>query len=184
MFLKYHMLQGDMRAYIIDKVKAPLQRGLVRCIDTTRGNGFLAKLYLFWNVWLIVRSLHRYPEPTRENCLHPNTHKLFDIEDKFFQYFKNSSKKELWKAIWRIGICEYEHDPHYRYLGDFILDEIKKSGWLPRTPLGLSYWEEPRREAPFFPGKILAKILAMKEPYDQRLIQKLIFSLEDGREFD
>ena len=181
MFLKNQMLQGEGRAYIIDKVKKPLQMGLVGCIP--RGNRFLARVYLLWNVWLIVRGISRYPEPTRENTLHPNSHRLLDVEDKFFQYFKNNGKKELWKAVWRLVICEYEHDPHYRYLGDFILDEINKSGWLPRSNMVLPYWEEPKRGDVVFPAKALSEIINMKEPSTAR-IQKLIFSIEDGREFD
>lgn len=112
------MLSGDMREYIIKKVKKPLMKALIT----------LAK---------------RYPEPTRGNVLHPNTLKLFDIQDKFFLYERNPSREELFRALFRIFIDEYEHDPYYHYRFDWFLEEIVNCGWKPR-PVGFpnKFWKE------------------------------------------
>ena len=74
----------------------------------------------------------RYPEPTKENTAHPNTHRLLDIRDKFFELEDNKGRKELFEAAFRILICEYEHDPYYRERFDWGVEEIIKSGWQPR----------------------------------------------------
>lgn len=123
------MLLSPKRKYVMDKVKKPLMKAIT----------ILAK---------------RYPEPTRENTKAPNTKRLFDIRDKFFEYEDNKGRKPLFEAIWKIFIAEYEHDPYYRYRIDWALEEIAKSGWEPR-PAGRPYgcWREP--EAP-----LLKKIFA------------------------
>lgn len=69
----------------------------------------------------------RYPEPTKEHTLLPNTHLLIDIRDKFFEH--QVSNEMLFRAIWRMFIVEYEHDPYYRYRIDWVIEEICKSGW-------------------------------------------------------
>ncbi len=76
------------------------------------------------------------PEPTKENTLEPNSHILLDKWDKFFGYYTNRSKMSLFKAIRKVTVCIYEHDPHYRSLIDWFLEEIVESvlegKWKPR----------------------------------------------------
>ncbi len=36
-------------------------------------------------------------------------------------------KRDLYAAVWKIVICEMEHDPDHRKLGESILKEIAKS---------------------------------------------------------
>lgn len=109
--LSHQMLRGKARKYIIDKVKKPLMKAII----------ILSK---------------RYPEPTRENCLNPNSHLLLDIQDEFLEYEANSGRRELFKALFRIVIGEYEHDPYYRSRMNWIIEEIVERVidglWLPR----------------------------------------------------
>lgn len=102
----HKVLRGAMRGYIINKVKKPLMKA-------------------------IITLANKYPEPTRENCLHPNTHILFDIRDKFFELENNSGRKALFEAIWRMFIAEYEHDGYYRFRSNWIYEEMNKRNWLP-----------------------------------------------------
>lgn len=102
----HKVLRGAMRDYIIDKVKKPLLR-----VITT-----LAK---------------RYPEPTRENVLHPNSHILLDIRDEFFKHDTNDSRKDLFEALFKMLVAEYEHDGYYRFRFNWLHDEINKRKWLP-----------------------------------------------------
>lgn len=88
------------------------------------------------------------PEPTKENTLEPNSHILLDRKDKFFGYYCNSSKMALFEAIWKIRICEYEHDPHYRHISDWDAEEQTESmlsgEWKPRpTNHPSGGWNEP-----------------------------------------
>ena len=119
MILVNHMLGGDMREYIIQKVKKPLIKALIVLAN-------------------------RYPEPTRDNVIHPNTLKLLDFQDKFFEYEDNPGREELFRAVFRVLIAEYEHDPYYHYRFDWLLEEIAKSDWQPRnTMLPQRSWLEP-----------------------------------------
>jgi hypothetical protein len=108
--IKSTMLFGKMRQYIIHKVKAPLAKA-------------------------IILIAGRLPEPTKQNCDCPNTHILLDIRDKFFNDMENNpGRKDLFQAAFRIFICEYEHDPYYRYRFDWVVEEMIKRGWQPRPP--------------------------------------------------
>lgn len=152
------MLTGSMRQYVIDKVKKPLKKAITALVK-------------------------RYPEPTRENCLHPNTHRLFDIRDKFFEYEDNPGRKTLFEAAFKILIAEYEHDPYYRWRFDWMLEEMWKSGWEPRPMRPMSHWKEPgmagiSKVTPMTPA-VWAEIVKTKEPYRSALIQDLI--LDKGR---
>lgn len=103
------MLRGKTREYVIKKIKDPLRKFII----------FIAK---------------RLPEPNEGNITHPNSQRLLTIRDKFFKYDNNDSRRELYKAAWKILICEYEHDPVYRYHFDNLITEIANSGWQPPPP--------------------------------------------------
>lgn len=122
--LSHIMLRGSMRNYVIDKIKKPMIKALT----------ILAK---------------RYPEPTRENCLNPNSLILFDIQDKFFQYEDNPGRRLLFKAIFKLLIIEYEHDPYYRSRLNWMIEEFVEATmdgrWLPRGKgRPISHWNEPK----------------------------------------
>lgn len=116
--LSHRLLRGKMRDYVIDKIKKPMMERIISLVS-------------------------KYPEPTRENCLHPNTQKLLDIRDKFFEYENLAGRKPLFEAAFKLLIIEYEHDPYYRWRFEWLLEEINKSGWLPRKEgRPLSHWKE------------------------------------------
>lgn len=100
------------------------------------------------------------PEPTRENVSYPNTLIIMDIRDKFFTLHANPGRTAMYKAafkiliffyekMWKIFICEYEHDPRPRHIFDWLVEELVEaviSGrWVPR-PAGhpSGFWNEPR----------------------------------------
>ena len=120
--LSHQMLRGEMRGYIIDKVKKPLMKA-------------------------ITVLANRYPEPTRDNCINPNSLLLLDIQDKFFEYETNFGRIGLFKAIFRIFIGEYEHDPYYRARINWFFEEIVEltmnGKWAPRGMMRpLNFWQE------------------------------------------
>jgi len=177
MFLKYQMLQGDMRAYIV-KVKKPLMEAIVKV-----GSGRISWLAMAITMVRIIYLIKKYPEPTRENCLHPNTLKICDIEDNFFKSYKNDGRKPLFRTAFKLLKCEYEHDKDMRRILDWLKHEADKSDWLPMSPLPMNNWEEEERIEGTFPVKALSQILEAKEPMDSNTLKRLIFSIEDGREF-
>ena len=107
MYLKHRMLEA--RDYFIERVNDPLVKG-------------------------IVKLAGRYPEPTRENCLHPNSIILLDIQDEFFQHWDLENRTPLVKAVFRILIVKYEHCPAYRNMLDWLLKELLEREWKPFNP--------------------------------------------------
>ena len=99
----------------------------------------------------IVAFAKVLPEPTLENTGWGNTPILLRIRDKFAHYHQNDGKKALMLAAWKIFINEMEHDPYYRSLFQWVLEEIVESimdgEWRPRnfaeTP-PQRFWAEPR----------------------------------------
>ncbi len=100
----------------------------------------------------LIQLAMRYPEPTLENCLHPNTKLMITMWDKFFEYEDNLSRIPLFKAMRRITLCEYEHDPYYRYRMDWfieqIIEDVKSGKWVLRPRYGreIMFWKEPIRK--------------------------------------
>ena len=118
MLLKHWMLKEN-RQYVIESIKNPLHAAII--------------LYGM-----------KYLEPTRENCKNPNSHILLDAQDKLFEYYTNKRNFALFRAVFRILIGEYEHDNHYQWILDWMLEFLVNSDWRPR-PCGhpSKSWIEP-----------------------------------------
>jgi len=117
-YIGQRMLRGPFRKYVIDIVKYPLMKA-------------------------IVAAGKRYPSPTKENTVKPNTHKLIDIRDKFFEYERNEQRRELFKAAFNILIVEYEHDGYYTDRFNWIIEKIKELDWGDRGRRPISaFWKE------------------------------------------
>lgn len=112
--------------------------------------------------WIFKQAVKAYanalPEPTKENTLEPNSPIIIDIEDKFFKYYDFKGNKPLFEAMWKILICEYEHDPHYRDICQWVLEELVEAvmdgRWTPRPhhhPSG--HWKEPRETCGEYDGR-------------------------------
>lgn len=139
----------DRRQYYVKEVKAPLLKSLVRC--TQKGNKLFERVFLLWDVLMIVRSIYRYPEPTRDNVKKKMNHILFDIWDEFFEKDTNTHKTALFKAIRRILACEIEHDSHYSQRFTWFLkkltDKYISGEWPPLEPwCPVDYWDDPVKE--------------------------------------
>ena len=110
------------RGFFIDRVKGPLLR-------------------------IIIRLANLYPEATMENTERKNTHILIDIRDRFLRYESNGHTNDLFRALWRLFIAEYDHDPYYRQRIDRVLEMIGGSDWEPRLKQRPSRvgrcWKEP-----------------------------------------
>lgn len=95
---------------------------------------------------LLIKLCQMYPEATKGNTLHHNTHVLIDIKDLFFKYDTNEGRNSLFRAIWRMFIGEFEHDPYYRNRFEWFIDELNKRDWRRRIrtrPSRDNCWKEP-----------------------------------------
>ena len=111
------------RQYVIDEIKTPLMKAIVELSKCGSRLGMLIALIQ------IIRIAKKYPQPTKDHTLLPRTHILIDIQDKFFEHEDNPGRDALFRAIWRMFIVEYEHDPYYRARIDWVINEIKSNGW-------------------------------------------------------
>lgn len=117
-----HWMLKEQRQYVMEKIKAPMMKALILLAN-------------------------RLPEPTKQNCTHPNTHILIDIWDEFFKH-ETGQRTPLFKAISRVWICEHEHDPYYRdrmqVLLELLVEAMLDGKWKPRSLDHPSQcWENP-----------------------------------------
>ena len=98
------MLNTSKYSYFIRAVKAPLMKAVI-----------------------VISK--RYPEPTHENVLKPNSHRLLNIRDEFLRCEHNPHTEEFFRAAFRIIIVTYEHDGYYARRIDKVLSWIAQSGW-------------------------------------------------------
>jgi len=100
MLLK-HIINSDKRDYFIKEVNEPLVKN-------------------------IIQLANKYPEPTRENVLHPNTQVLLDKGEKFFRCWKTKPRGVLYKAVFRMLQDKIEHSATYREMFNWLIKEINE----------------------------------------------------------
>lgn len=113
---------GWRRVYFMDKVKNPLKKALNSL--TNKHSGLFARIIALIQ---IVRMIRRYPEPTKENTVNPNSHVFIDVWDELIEYDELEVSKQLWRAFKKITVCEYEHDPPYKERMDMFLMRLFKA---------------------------------------------------------
>ena len=129
------------RQYAIWQIKEPMVKAFIALGEKP---SFFKKLRLIWGIMKLIK---KFPEPTKENCVFPNTRRLIDIRDKFFEFEdEGDSRIPCYRALWKLLIIEYEHDGDKRHRIDWILEQILKSGWEPRAKgcpsRKLHHWNE------------------------------------------
>ena len=135
----------DQRQYFIDKVKASLMKAII----------------------ILAR---RYPEPTKQNTFHPNSHVWIDILGKFLEMEDNPSRERLFEGARNVWVGEHETDPYYRdreqVIFELWLEEVLKGNWKPRS---LDHPSECWKVDPNIRGKgyeFLAERYYHKEKYN------------------
>ena len=113
-------INADNRDYYVEKVNAPLYKAI-----TILGN--------------------RYPEPTMENLLHPNSKKLLEILNTYLEFEGNDRLSKLAKALFRILIAKHEHSPNFRDRISWFFEMVGKCGWKQRSyNHPVNDWNEPK----------------------------------------
>ena len=90
----------------------------------------------------------KLPEPTKENTWHPNSHRLIEVRDWFFEHCLIGGDKEKFIRIaFNFVIILYDFDPPWRDMMDSAREEFMKKTWLPRGsqstfPPNWNWWKE------------------------------------------
>ncbi len=115
-----HEVNTFHRQYYIDKVNNPLLKAV-----TILGN--------------------RFPEPTLDNVLHPNSKKMVGIWKKYLEYEGNLHLAQLVSAVLRTLINKIEHSPNYRDRFSWFVEQLMECGWKPRSYNHPEHdWNEPK----------------------------------------
>ena len=102
------MIKEDMRGaidYFVEKVNRPLAKAIM------------------------VLGM-RYPEPTHENVWHPNSRRLLNLRDEFYECW---AENPLTRILWKILIVKYEHSPNWQHYLDWFIMKIPED-WKPFNP--------------------------------------------------
>jgi hypothetical protein len=100
-------------------------------------NGALEKAAIFWG--------NKYPEPTLDNVLHPNSKRLVVIWKKYLLYERNWRLAKILSAVFRIAINKIEHSPNWRDRASWFVEELIDCGWKPRSLNHPEHdWNEPK----------------------------------------
>jgi len=82
----------------------------------------------------ITMFAKRYPEPTHENVLHPNSHILIDIKNAFNENWDMGTRRQVFNSIFKVVIVKYEQSPQYRNILDWVIMMIMKTRWKQFNP--------------------------------------------------
>ena len=129
-------LLTSMRQYVIDEIKAPLQKaieGAKTLFDISKE---------------LLSSVKKIPLITKKNTCFINTHILLDKRDLFLKYHYNPNRGKLIESAINMDIFEYEHDSYYAWIQDWWLIELAmdlaKGDWKPRfTKFPGTTWSGP-----------------------------------------
>ncbi len=115
-----HEVNAWHREYYIEKVNKPLLKAI-----TILGN--------------------RFPEPTIDNVLHPNSKRLVEILEKYLRFEGNPYIAKIISAVARIVINKLEHSPNWRDRIGFFAEELRAGEWKPRSyNHPENAWNEPK----------------------------------------
>ena len=122
--VSYWALYGAMRQYVIEKIKAPLQKAIEKAKTFQDISGEL------------FSAIKKIPLISKKNSSFINTHILLDKRDLFLKYHTNAGRSKLCEKAFDLDIFEYEHDGYYAFLQDWLLIELAmelaKGNYTPR----------------------------------------------------
>ena len=120
MVILKHEINSNRRQFYIDKVNAPLLKAV-----TILGN--------------------RYPEPTADNVLHPNSKRLVEVLTKYARFEGNERVKKIILSVARVVIDKLEHSPNWRDRISFFAEELRAGEWKSRSYNHPEHdWNEPK----------------------------------------
>ena len=138
--IAHRMLTFPWRGFVIQKVKAPLQRAI-------KNSNTLLQL-----APVLLRSVKRlkdiFGEATKQNAIRPVALCLIEHKARFLSYENNPGRASLFGATYEIGITEVASDLYYEdRLNaeiEWIIEDILDGKWEPRCEgQPHQFWNEP-----------------------------------------
>lgn len=123
--------QGELHDIIVKRLKPKLREALRLTTLIRSQAGPPGVRHVRWALNLVrlavlgrqIRDivLNELPEPTKENTLLANTHRLIDMRDRFFSFENNPGRERELRALWNLVIIIYDYDMYYRERADIVL---------------------------------------------------------------
>ncbi len=118
--------QLPYQVFMIHAIKAPMLESIAALLSPESGNG--NKLKALIALRKVIKNLDKFPEPTIENTWHPNSHRLIELRDEFFERYRRFPFRHLIQKGIKFGIIIYDYDRPYRDMGDWAKAELDKKG--------------------------------------------------------
>lgn len=128
------------RRYVVEKIKKPLMEAVIKFAECGSWLSMLIALIQ------IIRTVKKYPEPTRQNTVFRNTRIRLDVQDKILGNLR--ARRPLIKAGFRVLNAECEHDGFYEFIHDIYIVELLIRGWEPDKQHGFPMWRYWKGQLP------------------------------------
>ena len=131
---------------MINDVKAPAMEAFVLLLSPEAG--VTGKLGALLKLRRALKGFEQFPEPTKENTWNPNSHRLIELRDEFFQHCHLGGGRN---RFLRLGInfliIIYDYDPPYRMMIDWWAKKLGLQNWEHGIPVKLvqtnwPWWKE------------------------------------------
>lgn len=126
---------------MINEIKAPLTEATA--VLTNPASGYGIKLKALMKLRTVDKAFQQFPEPTKENTWHPNSHRIIEIRDEFFQHSYGLSAQRL--KLLRTGInfviIIYDYDPPYRMMIDWWAKQLQIQNWRYDIPIRVGNYD-------------------------------------------
>ncbi len=137
MLLK-HEVNSTHRQYYIDKVNEPIFKAMA---GIQKGISFFRLLAALLE---IVRDIKKYPQPTVDNVVHPNSKWLLETRDRYLAYEGLGRVAVLVNLVVWLIVLKLEHSPNYADRISWWVEETPKQ-WRPRLlNHPRNFWKEPK----------------------------------------
>ena len=141
MYVLKHDINASRRQYFIDKVNEPIYKAME---SAGKAQSFVRLLVELVN---IARDIKKYPEPTLENVLHPNSKLLLET---YQEYANLELFKRVEIVVWflvKLLVIKIEHSPNYGDRASWWIEKLApkwkgrslnhpRNGWAEQRPYG------------------------------------------------
>ena len=136
-----HSINSYRRSYFITAVNEPIYKAIEA---VNKAHSFFDLLI---EIISIARDIRKYPEPTSDNVLHPNSKLLLRV---YQEYIKLEQFKRVQVAVWffiKLFVIKIEHSPNYGDRASWWVEKLSpnwkgrslnhpRNGWAEQKPYG------------------------------------------------
>ena len=135
---KRFRLNGDLRDFMVDDVKAPLVEGLGLFLSSRNP---IQRIKGLKKLYHSLKSMEQLPYPTRENTTEPNSLILIDTRDEIISKLKLPLRIPPIVSLINFAII-MRYDEPYKQLMDQMVDRLRASAWQRGDKPDILIWKQ------------------------------------------